>query len=83
MTPESRARQADFELSITEQSHAEYRANCIEQAILLAKAGESENAYRKLLMVVAIDGVRAMVLMQKTDAEIDKGVEDTRSGQPN
>lgn len=83
MNPESRARQADHELSITEQSHAEFRADCIEKAILLAKAGESEKAYRKLLMVVAIDGVRAMVLMQKTDAEIDKGVEDTRSGQPN
>lgn len=69
------ARKATHELQITEAAHAAFRRECIDDAIRLAKAGETSLCYQKLLMVVAIDGVRAKVLMEIDNATINEGVE--------
>lgn len=65
------ARKATHELQITEEAHAAFRLKCIEEAIKLAAKGMKDEAYTKLLMVVAIDGVRHAVLMRKDDATIE------------
>jgi len=65
------ARKAKHELQVTEGAHANYRIECIEAAIKLAAKGMKDEAYTKLLMVVAIDGVRAKVLMQTDNATIE------------
>ena len=69
-----RALKAEHELTVTAGVHAEYRAECLDAAVKLAAKGLKDEAYTKLLMVVAIDGVRAKVLMQKNDATIEEGV---------
>lgn len=68
------ARKATHELQVTEKAHADYRAECITKAIALAGQGMKDEAYTKLLMVVAIDGVRTKVLMQTGDAVIEQAL---------
>lgn len=70
-TADQIARKATYELQITEEAHAAYRLECIEAAIKLAGMGMKDEAYTKLLMVVAIDGVRAKVLMKTDDQVIE------------
>lgn len=70
-----RALHAARELAITAEQHGKFRGECIEKAIQLAAAGRKDDAYTKLLMVVAIDSVRDMVAYQKTDDAIDSALE--------
>jgi hypothetical protein len=71
------ARKAKHELQVTEEAHDAYRIECIEAAIKLAAKGMKDEAYTKLLMVVAIDGVRAKVLMQVDNATIETALADS------
>lgn len=73
------ARKATHEFQVTESAHAAYRVECIEAAIKLAAKGMKDEAYTKLLMVVAIDGVRAKVLMKTDDAVIDQALAEAKT----
>lgn len=56
-----KGRMAEHELKISAEAHAAFRAHMMDQAVALAAKGHKDEAYTKLLMVVAIDGVRAIV----------------------
>ena len=73
------ARKATYELQITEDAHTAYRAECITAAIELARKGMKDEAYTKLLMVVAIEGVRKKVLLQTHDADIEKALAEAKT----
>lgn len=66
------ARLAEHELHLTERAHATYREQCLEAAVKLAEKGEMEKSYQKLLMVVAIDGVRQKLRSYTDDATIER-----------
>jgi hypothetical protein len=68
------ARKAVHELQVTERAHAAYREECIAAAIELARKGLKDESYTKLLMVIAIEGVRSKVLMQTGDAVIEEAI---------
>jgi hypothetical protein len=68
------ARKATHELQVTETAHAAFKAECITAAVELARKGLKDEAYTKLLMVVAIEGVRAAVLMQTGSAVIEQAI---------
>lgn len=69
------ANKALHELTVTEAAHAAYRQECLDGAVKLAAMGLKDEAYTKLLMVVAIDGVRAKVLMKTDDAVIEDSLQ--------
>jgi len=73
------ARKAKHELQITEEAHTSYRAKCLEEAVGLAKLGAKDEAYTKLLMVVALDDVRRVVLMQTDDEVIEKALAEAKT----
>jgi len=73
------ARRATHELQITEEAHAAYKAECVTAAIELARKGMKDEAYTKLLMVVAIEGVRTKVLLQTDDAVIEKALAEAKT----
>ena len=80
-----RARQAEHELQITEEAHGKLRSHLLEQAVKFAKAGEADKANHQLLLVVALDDLRTMVLVPVTDAEYEREAAKRRAetGQPN
>lgn len=69
---ERKGRQAEYELQVTAEAHAAFRDKCVDDAIQLARLGEKDKAYEKLLMVVAIDGVRAVMQGHVDSAVMDK-----------
>lgn len=73
------ARKATHELQVTETAHAAHKAECITAAVELARRGLKDEAYTKLLMVVAIDAVRARVLMQADNATIEAALADAKT----
>ena len=72
---QQKGRKAEHELALTAAAHAKHRAECIEAAVELAKRGAKDEAYTKLLMVVAIDSVRALVHEHVDSATMDKAGE--------
>ena len=78
MTIERKGREAAHELAITAESHAAFRIKCVDEAIHLARLGEKDKAYEKLLMVAAIDGVRAVMQGHVDSAVMDKASEKLR-----
>lgn len=66
-----RGRQALHELEIHREKHDAYRAEALEDAVKLAAFGEADGAYRKLLLVVALDGLRTLVHAEADNAEIE------------
>lgn len=76
-----KGRQAEYELKIMEEANASFRVKCIDEAIQLARLGEKDKAYDKLLMVIAIDGVRAAMQGHVDSAVMDKAV--NPDGHPN
>lgn len=66
-----RGRQAAHELEIHAEKHDAYRAEQLEKAVKLAALGQSDEAYRKLLLVVALDGLRSLVRAEVDNAEIE------------
>jgi len=75
---ERNGRLAEYELQITAEAHAAFRSKCVDEAIQLARYGEKDKAYEKLLMVVAIDGVRAVMQGHVDSAVMDKASEQLR-----
>ena len=73
-----KGREAEYELKLTEEAHAAFRQKCIDEAIQLARLGEKDKAYEKLLMVIAIDGVRAVMQGHVDSAVMDKASDQAR-----
>ena len=73
-----KGRQAEHELTVMAEANAAFRAKCIDEAIQLARLGEKDKAYDKLLMVIAIDGVRAAMQGHVDSATMDKASEQAR-----
>lgn len=67
-----KGRRAEHELQISAEAHAQYRQECIDKAVALAAKGMKDEAYTKLLMVVAIDGVRDVVRGHVDTATIER-----------
>ena len=67
-----KGRQADYELKITAEAHAAHRVQMMDQAVALAALGKKDEAYTKLLMVVAIDGIRDIVRGHVDTATIER-----------
>jgi hypothetical protein len=75
---ERNGRQAEYELTLMADAHGSFRGKCVDEAIQLARMGEKDKAYEKLLMVVAIDGVRAVMQGHVDSAVMDKASEQLR-----
>lgn len=71
-------RQAEHELQLTAEAHDKYRKEQIDKAVALAAQGLKDEAYTKLLMVVAIDGVRAVMQGHVDSATMDKASAEAR-----
>lgn len=71
-------RLADHELKLTEQAFADFRLKCLDEAVAIARLGDKDKAYEKLLMVVAIDGVRAVMQGHVDSAVMDKASDQAR-----
>lgn len=67
-----KGRQAEYELKIMAEAHVAYRLQMMDQAVELARLGKKDEAYTKLLMVVAIDGVRDVVRGHVDTATIER-----------
>lgn len=67
-----KGRMAEHELKISAEAHAAYRVQMMDQAVALAAKGMKDEAYTKLLMVVAIDGVRDIVRGHVDTATIER-----------
>ena len=78
---ERKGRQAEYELQVTAESHAAFREKCLNEAIQIARLGDKDKAYEKLLMVIAIDGVRAVMQGHVDSAVMDKAA--NPDGHPN
>lgn len=64
--------EAEQELRLSAEAHELFRKETIDKAIALASKGMKDEAYTKLLMVVAIDGVRAIVRGHIDTATIER-----------
>ena len=73
-----KGREAEHELAVMAEAHASFREKCMNEAIQLARLGEKDKAYEKLLMVIAIDGVRAVMQGHVDSAVMDKAAEQAR-----
>ena len=73
-----KGRVAKQQLDIMEEAHAAFREKCLEEAVSIARLGDKDKAYEKLLMVIAIDGVRAVMQGHVDSAVMDKASEQAR-----
>lgn len=80
-----KGRQARQEMELTEASRSKFREETLDKAVKLAKAGLRDEAYAKLLMVVAIDGVKEILQGHIASATIEEELAEakrTHSGSP-
>jgi hypothetical protein len=75
---ERNGRKAEYELTLMAEAHASFREKCLSEAVAIARLGDKDKAYEKLLMVVAIDGVRAVMQGHVDSAVMDKASEQLR-----
>lgn len=76
-----KGREAEHELKIMAEANATFREKCLSEAIQIARLGDKDKAYEKLLMVIAIDGVRAVMQGHVDSAVMDKAA--NPDGHPN